>query len=592
MRSRRLVGLVLVLAMLAGSLAGCRLLGDKSEWVSSDWSRGLLLGQAVLNAPVALTTDVSGENIFVVWVTESAGDGPEFLHFAHLDARAQVRATHNLPISANRPTQIELLMDPSGWLHLAWLDRLGGTPRLFYARLDTSGQLASYPQPLTPAEVAVHSFALGLAPPGGVDLLWAAKEGQGAGLYHVRLGGAGEVVAENRALGRKGFAPALRTDRQGQLHLAWYEEPQYDEYHLYYASLDPRQRTLSAPLEITSFGAGGGVSAYRPSVGLAGEDVYLFWSTERAGRGNSVPGAKTAYVTLPLRAPQAASAIHTVELPNLSAPRYQKLSSRLPFQQWADPRVGSPSPYVYLPSSSQGHGDELVVAFAVQVSSRTRSNTQIVVTLWSGRELRGYQVAGKTRGLSNRPLLVLDGQRHAHLAWISPAGFGAFDVYFASTVPTLRDSLNGLTGQDILAAVMGVLWELVQALAFLPIALVWLLLPLMSLAIYAFISAEDQLGRRGPRVMLMLALALYTAFKYLFRAEWLMALPLPTTWPPAVVTTLILAAPLAVSGLAGLIMWRYTSRREAPSIFAAFGVFVAADALLTVLIYVPGMLAE
>ena len=75
-------------------------------------------------------------------------------------------------------------------------------------------------------------------------------------------------------------------------------------------------------------------------------------------------------------------------------------------------------------------------------------------------------------------------------------------MYYAATTPEARQNLNRLGADDVMAALFGVAWGLAQAASFFPIALVWLFPPLVVLALYAFIRAEDSLERIGSRVML------------------------------------------------------------------------------------------
>jgi len=69
-------------------------------------------------------------------------------------------------------------------------------------------------------------------------------------------------------------------------------------------------------------------------------------------------------------------------------------------------------------------------------------------------------------------------------------------------------------------------------------------------------------------------------------------LPLPPNLSPGINDALIYAAPVLISGLAGVAMVIYIKRREYPTLLPSFGFFVACDALLTLLVYVPGIVAE
>jgi len=186
------------------------------------------------------------------------------------------------------------------------------------------------------------------------------------------------------------------------------------------------------------------------------------------------------------------------------------------------------------------------------------------------------------------PLFIL----YRHLNWIDTAGFGRYAVYYAATTPEARQNLNRLGADDVMAALFGVAWGLAQAASFFPIALVWFFPPLVVLALYAFIRAEDSLERVGSRVMLAVGGLLYIASKYVFRPNWLSALPLPRGTPAGLANALLYLAPLLITGIAVVLTWLFVRRRPYVSLLPTFGVFAVSDALLTLLVYVPGILAE
>ena len=590
----RRIELLLGMFLAAVLLAGCQRIPEKSERASNDWSRGEKLGVASLSNQVGLATDSAGENIYLVWIAERRQPPADVLHWVRLDRAGRTVAEHDLPIAADRPAQVKVVLDPRGVLHLTWLARSDGIPCLFYAPLDVSGQLlGAEPRMLSIPTALVGSYAVGPHPAGGLDVFWSAREGQGAGLYYTRWGEGGQTTVENLSLGRQGFGPAFRTDSGGAIHLTWQEEPEPGEYHTYYALYDSRARTLAKPVEIAFFPVSTGLAAYPPVLGLTQDQVYIFWSLERRGGGLTPPTASSYYVAFPLGKPEAAGQPRGVNIPETRRISYERMASSFPVHALGRVAEGSlPSQFLYLPTATQGQATELATAFSVQITSRTQNIVQIILAIWSQGELQGYQVAGQTRSISLRPILISDERNDLHLAWIDTAGFGAYDVYYANTSAEARAHLNRVTLQDALAALLSVAWVLVQSIGFLPIVLAWGFLPLALLAIYSMMRPEGDLARRGPRVVLVLAILLYTAFKYLFRPGWLAALPLPEGLPMALATALIYAAPVVISILAGLATWWYSRRHENASLWPALGLFVGCDVLLTLALYVPGILAE
>jgi len=106
------------------------------------------------------------------------------------------------------------------------------------------------------------------------------------------------------------------------------------------------------------------------------------------------------------------------------------------------------------------------------------------------------------------------------------------------------------------------------------------------------VRADDDLAHKGARIVLGLAILLYAMCKYLFKPGWLAALRLPHQWPADLANVIMLTLPLLIALLAGLIAWALSKRRQYNSLFFVFGIFAVTDVLLTLLIYVPSLLAE
>jgi hypothetical protein len=590
--SRGLLG-ILLLVSLAWLVTGCQPTAIRSEHTVRDWSRGKVVGKAALNDRVALATDAPGDNVYLVWVAERETNGPEALHFVHLDRAGRVLVEGELPIAVDRPNQVTFCVDQKNQLHLMWIDRREGIYQLLYVHLDQDGQPSAAPQVVSLPEAPVENYSMALDNADHLDVFWCAKEGSKAGLYHLQLDEAGQILAANRNLGRKGFDPTFRMDRNSVLHLAWLEEPSTGEREIYYATFDQQTRALANVTKIEALPLPLGMNLNRLALGLGDGEVYIFWAVERRGGGMSQPMAEAFYVSFPLGQSAAGGTPQPVSIPPLSHPQYARVASGYGIHELASHEVYPLSAqFVYLPWTIQGHRDELVTVFAVQILTQNKTMMPIVLTVWAKGQMKGYQIAGQTRGISQKPVIQVDARNDLHLAWVDAAGFGVYDVYYAGTSAEARSNLNRVTPQDVLTGVSDFFWGVMQSLSFFPIVILWAILPLMLIGVYTFIRAEGDLAYLGSRLMLGIAIFIYMAFKYLFKPTWLAALPLLGVLPPGLADLAAYGVPLLVSGLAGVVTWLCARRRDAVSILPVFGLFVGADALLTLLIYVPGMVAE
>ena len=590
MLTRRRLTIVALLILCSLVLGACQAIYAKGELTVDDWSRGERVGQTALNDFPAMVTD-DDRFVYLCWVGQHSPDESFALRFTILDSAGMVLTENDLDIATNSPAAVQMVIDPQGTLHLGWIDRQGNVRRLFYTRLNKDGQLLSRPRAISSPQAMVRSYAL-MAGPSGVEIIWSSLEGEQRGMFYTRLSLAGQVVAWNQRLRDRGYDPAVQVDRDGVLHIAWQEQPSFGERFLYYATLSGDEASLQAPYRLAVYPAPSGVLSRPPCLGLADEDVYVFWSLERRGGGMTPPSAESFYVTFPLGRPEQAGAPAQVHIPAFDEPTYSSAETLFNVHQLADPAMGYfAAPFVYMPSAVAGQRDELAVSFAVQLQGRTTELVQVVLTIWQQGAMQGYQVIGKTRSISLKPELVADGNDDLHVVWIDTAGFGRYYAYYASTTPKMRQRLNRLTLSDLGLVAMDLLWGVVQAMSFLPLAIMWALVPIIILAIYIFAHPEGSFSYLSNRIMLLVAVLIYTFFKYALRSGWLLDMPLPRGLSFQVANVLLLVAPMIISGLAGLATWLIMRRRET-SLLPTFCVFVALDAVVTLLIYIPGVLGE
>jgi hypothetical protein len=535
-----------------------------------------------------LEVDAASGEAYVAWSAEEGETSR--LRFVHLDSAGRVLTQRNLPFDVSAPSKVRLAASEAGGLYVAWIDSFAEGRALFWASMNEEGDQTSLPTHLSPSGAVVDSHTMGRGGDGSVHVFWGVAEGEGKGLYHARL--VGDDAGSSTLLRERGFAPAFRVDATGTIQVAWQEEPSFGERSIHYATFDAQGATLRAPHELASFSAPLGVIIHGPELGLTHDAAYVIWSSEVRGGGLTLPAAESYYVTFPLGQPQMAQRPQGIELPATTDPLYQTVDTAFNVRQLAPARTLPGAGFVYMPSAIRTSEEALPVTFAVELVGRTRSIIQPVLTLWSEGEMQSYQIVGKTRNVSLRPSLLADAANNLHVFWIDSAGFGAYDVYHASTAPAVRARLNRITGRDVIAAVFDFAWAMAQAVSFFPLLFAWVSMPLALIALYSFISAEGSLALWGPRIVLAVSILLYVAFKYLFQPNWLGALPLPRRLSLAVSNALMYATPFVISGLAGGITWLHARRQERPSLFPTFLVFVVSDTLLTLLIYVPGILAE
>ncbi len=581
---------MLCLIVTAALLAGCAAATDRTQRASTDWSRGVRVGKTYINSRVGIATDVSSGSTMLVWM--ALEDAQHVLRFARVDGSGKVVAEGILDVPAGIPSQLELMLDGQGIAHLVWMARVDRTYQLWHVTFDAQGALLSQPAPLSPPDTQVVGFALSTADSGESDLLWVADQAPGFVLYHTHIDASGQRLDADVRLREAVSEANVRRDRNGQLHVAWMDEPAADELAVYYATFDAQRRALTEPTRLADVPGATGLVQRGPEIGLGGDLVYLLWSVERRGGGLTQSSSETYYVAFPLGQPALAGKPVQVLIPTDNRPEGAPQAVLGHTRQLALPGtrpLGGRT--TYLPATPYAHLDALATPLAVNLVGRTRDTVQIVMLFWDEGAPLGYQIAGKTTGSSLWSSVAVDGAQNVHLAWIDTAGFGSYDIYYASTAPEVRAHLNRVRLVDVLGAVFSVVWALAGSLALFPVAFMWFAIPLGIVSVYLVISAEGGMERRASQIMLGVGILVYVLLKYATESSWLTLLQLPGL-PAWLSSVLVLLAPLLIAALAGLVSWVLLRRREYQSLFRVFVVWAALDALITLLLYVPILLIE
>ncbi len=558
-------------------LGGCDVTSDRSDKPSPDWSRGLRIGVASLNQPVALQIDRES-HAQLVWYTKKEEVGK--LHYAQLDDQAKVVVERDLEIPLSDPHNPQLLLDRRGNMHLACLAREDGPEddmkSLFHFLLGYDGTVLSEPTRLSLPGRGVESYQMCLGQDGQVEVFWSNKEG----IYHLGLDERGDVISPPTLIIPLGTKLSAQVDSSDNIHLTWVQESSPQSRELYYAVLQGLgQRPSPNDVEgvrLTQFGAGASAALYGPVLGLDMDNVYIFWALEqRAGLEQGT--AQSYYVSFPLGQPSPVTPTR-ISIVN--------------------------SDFVTMPSVVGGQRNELAVMFTVWLGpsdlqytatespallSVAKPTMQIVMAVFTEAEMTGYQLAAKTGSISLQSNLVADPASNLHLAWLDAAGFGQYDVYYASTSPQAEIWLDRTSPQDVLLKAADLALGMLSGVALFPLVLLWLFLPLLWLVLFYIFVGEEELGLRRVKVALGIAIALYMGAKLVLLPSSLLHIPFLDHVSPQLSSSLVSGMPFIISALALAAIYAYTRRAERATLFPAFLVFALTDTLLSLAIYAPSI---
>lgn len=602
--SRKWIRYGILLAMLLSILAlgGHYATSDRSEKASPDWSRGLRLGVASANQPVAMQVDEKG-HVHLVWYTRTEEVGK--LHYVQLDEQAKVLVDRDLDIFTPDPYRPQLLVDRQGNMHLAWIAPEDKVKTLFHFLLADNGEALSKPLRLSLPGKTVESYQVCLGQDGRVEVFWAATEG----IYHLRLDERGEVLSPSTLIVPQGTDPTAQVDDSGTIHLAWLQEPSPQVKELYYTAFeDPK------PIEgnkLTQFGKGTGISLRGPVLGLDANNVYIFWSLEKRG-GVGGGTASMDYVNFPL-GQLLARKTSALMIPPIANPPYLPSEGAYNYQWLALPLGEWGSEFVHMPATTAGQRPELAVALGAkvqpiskaQLEQRTivefhgvervplgigfRPQVQLALAIFADGGLKGYQIATKTKTMSLQPSVVVDSALNLHLAWIDTAGFWRYNVYYATTSPQARAWLDRTSPQDVLLKAIDLGWGMLSGVTLIPYTVVWIFPPLFWIVLFYIFGGPDDLRMSRTWVALGIAVVLYLGAKFLLLPGFLFYVPFLDRVPTRFSSALVLGVPLVTLTLALIVVYLYARRAEGGTLSRALILFALTDVVLSLAIYSLGI---
>jgi hypothetical protein len=419
--------------------------------------------------------------------------------------------------------------------------------------------------------------------------IWYAGSQKAPELYALPPG---DPTGEATLVDPLGILPNVQYDGAGTLHATWsHYLPGENHPQFFYAAYEdglyvPGQETMVLEPRV------GTTRIYGPWLGLDERNVYLLW-TIVPRLGPSAGMAATYYMHFPPGQPASASSVGQLVIPYTYHLDYQSL-----------PEGGlKTGPSVSLGPESYGgnkfiselvvdpaQATELAIAFHTKLAYlRRKEQGQVSTVFFRNGAPFAYQQISFTPASSGFPAILSDQAGQLYITWLESGAESGYDVYFSSTAPDIRKALGGITWGDVGQLGAETLFGLLGGVALVPLALAWVVAPLVVLGLTSVIRRKDE-GFTSPGVIISLALAI--------AAYWVSKLALMPTirdyvpfsaWlpfiPSAVYLPLQAAVPLLITGLALAVAWRYTYGRESPSPFFFLLIYVAVDAALTMAVY-------
>jgi len=533
--ARWLIVGVIVLALI-GLAVWARSQTPMVARASEAWSRGRVIGRTPVKRPVALQPAPDG-GVFVIWPNMDSQ-----LRLVHIGVDGEVSTDRILPVEANEARDPQLQVGPDGRLHVLWRDEGRPDSTIRYALLEADGTPVGEsrilsgsargnldaPQLMRGAEEHLHA-------------LWSDEDGT----YWAVLDRDGGVVAEPILLISEGRQPVIQVDEGGRPHLIWQQRTGPHTRAIYYGVIDLQEGILDTSEEITEIVLSG-VSLQATALGLSTNTGYVLWSDY----DRTFDRYRFYYAFFPLDAPQ---------------------------QKQINPwrlKIGN-GPLAISPLS--GPHAPLPVALSEQMVSPERGAELQIALIMVGRGEAEEQIVSASTQASLKPVMGMDDRSYLHLAWLETAGFGEYQVVYASTAPEVMENFNALTMFDAANAVLSKVFQFSMGIVTTwVVIIVWAMVPLLGLAIYHFVTSDEMLDNTRSQVALVAALAVEVALSFAMP-------PLvggETAWP-----ALRWVAPVVTAAAAAAITRGILPRQETPHLFGTFFLFTLVNSLLQMILY-------
>jgi hypothetical protein len=557
---------------------------------SPDWSRGLRVSNGGgKRADIAMTADEG--DLYLVWRLLRGEEA--LLRFARLDGEGHLITDRELSSGLSLPRQNRILVGPDGSLHLFTMARREADAHrgLFHLTLSPEGAPLSEPELLSLPGWEVKGYDLAGDLDDILHIFWSGDDEDGPHLFYLRLEEG--IASGSEPLVPGGMEPAARIDGDGHLHLIWIEEGERDEEPIYVATFPGAMVTSTRGAKIVDIQRGTRGVRSGPVLGLDSRYGYLIWTIEhRAGlAAGTVEGW---YAFFPLEKPQPTTPI-AFSLPAVEEPIYAEYESPYGYHHLMilSARLLSTSDLIDMPATIETQGEELPVAFRLNVNYGYDRKLQIGMAVFKEGRLVGYQLAGKSGYHSSRPTLLADDEGNLHLAWIEATGGGSTHLYYASTSPLVKAHLDRLTGEDLLSGAAKMTFGSILGLLLVPLIALALAPPLIWGFFCTVVIRFDDLGTGRGKIGLALGLLIYLVSKLVMLPSFFSYVPFSAWFPllPSSLSPLLMVGiPLLISGVAAAIAVWFVRRMESKELFVALLAFALPDALLTLMVYSPSIL--
>jgi hypothetical protein len=559
------------------------------------WGRASLVGAAAHSDRIGLVVAPDGSYVALAYPVRPPEGAEDFLHLLVLNGRGDILIDQDFEPSFPDIQDVQLLLAPTGELHLYWLAGVFSERALWHAELppmEAPSVSVLQPEQVSPAGVAVRWHRAELLPDGRPLVLWSDADACVQG----RVG----TGTTSDCLMTGVFGVDFQLDPFGVAHVVWTRQETASRLTLNHGLLTPDSWAFEErrPVALVIIPGGASPDAINgPVISLGTGYDYVSWTQEistmfgttQQQRYVAVPQAdrQGGVPTIRLLESRQVNVLPTFPPPAESAHGYFSYQRLVP----AGSASRGTTSVSGAPAAVSGRGEESALATSALYYTRSREGFQPTVMVFRDGGFVGYQALTWTDHPSVNAAIAADGSNNLYVAWNDATGESYhYPIYLATTAPGLRAAWQRLTFQDVLSIASDLFNRVVSGVFLIPLTLVWLLVPFVWILAAVIVSHGELYGNQG-RVVLIVALWIYWLSKYLFSQQILATLPSLDYLPPTVATLAVYLVPVFVLGLscalASLVYYRRTSEDDF-SAMKAYIITAGIDWVLSLAIYATG----
>jgi hypothetical protein len=432
-------------------------------------------------------------------------DGRTGLRYLRVNSETEIVVNKELDYDFGFYTRTPRIISDRNVIQLIWASRSNTQEgwQLWYARLNKEGEFITDPVWLSDGSAGIRDFGLISDQENGALVYW--EERRTDQVFLARISDAGVIMGSPQLLIDQGTDPSVRLSGSGEYWIAW-----RNDSVLFYDKLDTAQDLPLAGKQLIDLRVNLGNTLEGPVLGLSDQYVYVFWSILRQ-TGMLAGTAVTEYLVFPIDSPDQLNRQNVNIYPD-DKERYQpyqgeiNLSSLIP----PPPENYLSTDYVFSPQTSSGSGPVALSVAATQLN-RLDSYIQVAVGIFENGNHIGYTLATDTTQISQDAMIEVDSSGFFHVLWRE--GAAGEEIFYASTSPEVKDSLDKVVISDLPALFFSGGLEALTGILLFPFAFPWMALGFLIMIVWRLIQNDENITMPWSIIITIIALVSFQASK-------------------------------------------------------------------------------